>query len=74
MIFLLGELASREKFTDGMRGILVQVSAAEIPWGTLNKEKKMFKMGLIDEATGKLITSNFSRSCAPKNSPPPRPV
>ena len=74
VIFLLGELASREKFPCGTRGILVQVSAAEMPWASLNKEKKMFKMGLIDEATGKLITSNFSRSCAPKNSPPPRPV
>jgi hypothetical protein len=67
-IFLLGELVAREKFPDGAVGALVRVSGDEMPWGDLNKEKKLFKFGLLDEATGEIITTNFSRSCQKKDS------
>lgn len=66
IIFLLGELASREKFPGGMKGVLVQVVEDKMPWGELNKEKKMFKMTLMEENTGIVHTANFSRSCPNK--------
>tara|TARA_B100000745_G_scaffold268926_1_gene195200 strand:+ start:2446 stop:3423 length:978 start_codon:yes stop_codon:yes gene_type:complete len=67
IIFLLGEVASKEKFPGGLRGVLVQTVEDKMPWGDLNKEKKMFKMTIMEESTGNVHTSNFSRSC-PKRS------
>ena len=52
-----------------MRGILIQTKGTEIPWGKLNPEKITYKMTLMEEKTGEIYSTNFSRSCAPKQSP-----
>lgn len=66
IIFLLGELAGKEKFSEGVRGILIETTESSIPWGKLNKDKKTFKMTLFDEKTQQILGTNFSRSCPKK--------
>ncbi len=66
IVFLLAELASREKFPGGMRGVIVMAKEDNLPWGDLNKNKITYKMTLMEESTGVVHTTNFSRSCPKK--------
>lgn len=68
IIFLLAELASKEKFPGGMRGVIVMLKENNLPWGDLNRSKMTYKMTLIEESTGTIHTANFSRSCPKKSS------
>jgi hypothetical protein len=62
-IFLLAELASKEKFPGDMKGVIVLTKDTALPWGDLNKENRTYKMTVMEEKTGVVHTTNFSRSC-----------
>lgn len=64
VIFLLNELAYREEFMDGTHcGVIIPVVENKMPFGDLNKDKRLYKFTIMDKKTNEILTTNFSRNC-----------